>query len=147
MSKDSKKSEPKPPQVAVYFDARDAGYWYQIKSRFLKLGSRDLKMHLRTLGLGEMNFFQGLREIDYPLYDAQMNRVVDYAGALAGHRVGVSKSPSGNVILVTQETPDIFAEYKAKKPKAPKWIKSFVEELLPGDQADYFFHWLKIALV
>ena len=141
-----KKSDPKPPAVDIYFDARDSGYWYQIKSRFLKLGAKDIRMHLRTLGLRDDNYFTGLREIDWPLYDAQMHRVVDYAGALAGHRVGVKKNSSGTVILVTQETADLWEDYKGK-PKAPKWFKAFVQELLPDDQWLYFCHWLKIALV
>ena len=103
-----KHSDPKPPKVEVFFDARDSGYWYQIKSRFLKLGAKDIRMHLRTLGLRDDLYHSGLREIDYPLWDAQMHRIVDYAGPLAGHRVGVYKNSSGNTILVTHEPSEFW---------------------------------------
>lgn len=146
MADNAKKPQPKPPHVEIYFDTRDSGFWYQVKGRFLKLGSKDIRMHMRPLGLGELAFFDGIREIDWPMYDAQCNRQVDYAGALAGHRLGVKRNSSGKVILVTQETTDIWEAFKGR-PKSPRWFLSFVRELLPGDQWLYFCHWLKIALV
>lgn len=145
-SKQTLAKNDEPPKIeSLFFDSRDGGYWYEIKNRFFKLGTKDVRMHLRTRGLRDDIFHKGLRELDFPLWDAQMNRVVDYAGALAGHRVGVSRNSSGSVILVTQEVSDLWQDFKGK-PKAPKWFFQFVQELLPGDQWLYFCHWLKIAL-
>ena len=150
MADKTKPKTSKPPGVEVFFDGRDSGYFYRIKNRFLKLGARDLRMHLRTLGLREDYCpsewkAPGLREIDYPLWEAQMKRVVDYAGPLAGHRVGCFTYSSGRAILVTEEPSGIWDDLPAK-PKRPKWFCDFVEELLPGDQSLDFFHWLRIAL-
>jgi hypothetical protein len=140
----------KPPFVEIYFDSRDGSYWFKVNGRYLKLGTRDLRMHLRAShGLRDDIYTQtgngSLRETDFPLFDAQNNRVVDYAGALAGHRMGVHKNTSGNVFLVTQEPSGLW-DNLPKKPKAPKFFKSFVEELLAGDQWLHFCHWLRFAL-
>src|SRR5690242_13074063 len=99
-----------PPDIEIFYDARDGGYWYRINGRYLKLGTKDIRMHLRTLGLRDDIYHKGLRELDYPLWDAQMRRIVDYAGPLAGHRVGLKHNSSGNIILVTQEVADIWEQ-------------------------------------
>jgi len=146
----SKKSDPAPPKIPVYFDARDSSYWFEIAKRFVKLGTRDLRLHLRAAGLRDDIYIQtgkgSLREIDFPMYDAQLNRIVDYAGALAGHRIGNHKNSSGNVFLVTQEAAGIWEDLPKRSAK-PDFFFQFIEELLPGDQWLMFCHWLRVALV
>ena len=148
---DGNKKE-KPPFVEVHFDARDSSYWFNANGRFLKLGTRDLRLHLRAaFGLRDDIYVQtgkgSLREIDFPMYDSQMHRVVDYAGALAGHRMGIHKNSSGNVFLVTQEPSGLWDDLP-KKVKAPKFFKAFVMELLPDDdQWLHFCHWLRFGLL
>lgn len=144
MGKITKKETP--PDVEVFFDGRDCGYWFRIADRYLKLGAKDVRMHLRTQGLRDDLYWKGLREVDYPLWRAQMDRIIDYAGPLAGHRVGIFQNSSGRRFLVTDEPAQLWAECP-KRCKKPAWFLRFVEELLPGDQSNYFYHWLKIALV
>lgn len=139
------KAADQPPDVEVFFDGRDSGYFYRIKNRFVKLAKRDLQLHLRTLGLRDDIFWQSLREIDYPLWKAQTDRLIDYAGPLAGHRVGVHKNSSGRTFLVTEEAGGVWNDLP-KKSKRPKFVGDFLEELLPNDQWLSFCHWLRIAL-
>lgn len=95
----------KPPEIPIFCDARDMSYWFQVGGRFLKMGARDLKMHLAVkFGLRPDVYFKGIPEILWPLYEAQEKRIVDYAGPLAGHRVGAFKNSSGGIFLVTQQT-------------------------------------------
>ena len=135
----------KPPEVEIFFDARDGGYWYRVGDRYLKLGARDIKMHLRTLGLRDDNYFDGLPEDVWPMWNAQMKSLIDYAGPLAGHRVGVFKNSSGRCFLVTDE-PALWDDLP-KKVKEPRWFIRFIEALLPDGQHEFFCHWLRIALL
>lgn len=134
------------PDIPVFFDVRDSSYWYRIRKRFIKLGARDIKLHLRRSGLSEVEWIDGLRELDWPLWDAQTNKQVDYAGPLAGHRVGSFKCESGRVLLVTEEAPGLW-DPLPKKPKLPRWFIGFIKELLPDEQWLHFCHWLRFALV
>lgn len=141
----------KPPEIEVFFDVRDSGYWYRLNGRYLKLGSRDIRLHLRAShGLREDYCptewkAPNLREIDYPLWRSQEHAQIDYAGPLAGHRTGVFNN-GGHRLLVTEEPAALWADY-AKKPKRPTWFLQFVQELLPDDQWMHLLQWLRVALV
>ena len=146
-----KSSLPKPeplPDVEIFYDCRDKGYWYRTENRFLNLSSSDIKIHLKTKGFRENDYrkeFLNLDSLQYRLYVAQINDVVDYAGPLAGHRIGVYRTTGGKAILVTQEPPQIW-DALPKKPKKPDWFIDFLQELLPGDQWIFLAHWLRLAL-
>lgn len=138
------------PKVEVFCDARDTTYWYRVNGRYLRLGSRDLRMHLKAshgLKDTEWLFFEGggLRETDYPLWYAQNHSLIDYAGPLAGHRVGVFEM-GGRKFLVTEEPLQLWDDLP-KKITEPKLFLSFIQELL-GDQDQWLFfsHWLSFAL-
>lgn len=149
-------SEPKKkklPDVEVYCDARDISYWYKVGGRYLKLTSRDLRMHLRLdHGLQDNQwFFAGgdgnkpFRETEWPMVNAQKNWLIDYAGPLAGHRVGMF-GLGGRKFLVTEEPPELWADLP-KKTQKPKLFLSFIHELLAEqNQADYFLYWLHFAI-
>lgn len=133
------------PDIPVFFDVRDSSYWYHIRDRFIKLGSRDIKLHLRVRGLSEVEWIDGLRELDWPLWHAQEHKQIDYAGPLAGHRVGIFQSDSGRSLLVTEEAPGLWDD-PPKRPKLPRWFIGFIKELLPDEQWLFFCHWLRVAL-
>jgi len=140
----AKAKEDKPPtQVEVFFDSRDGAYWYKLHGRYVALKRTDLYMHLRAIGLRDDLFFDGQREIDWPLWRAQMERMVDYAGSLAGHRVGLFSDGSGRKSLVTDEACGVW-EKPAKG--EPKFFKAFILELLPEGQHEYFLTWLALGL-
>jgi len=146
MSKDAKADKPKPPEhVEVYFDSRDSGYWWKINGRFVKLKKSDIQMHFKAIGLRDDIYFDGMREIDWPLWNAQRKRLVDYAGELAGHRAGVFTDTGGRSYLVMNEAKGVF-EDMPKKPQTPNWFVQFVNALLLGDQSNYFLYWLAIGL-
>lgn len=142
----------KPPtHVQLYYDVRDSSYWYQLNGRFVCMARSDLMMQLAGLGLSKEIYFDGQREIDWPLWDAQNNRAVDYAGPLAGHKVGIFTDGSGRKYLVTEEPAGIFTDAtpkseKSKWPDEPQFFAEFIRQILPEEQHLYFCHWLAIAL-
>jgi hypothetical protein len=129
----------------VFFDARDGSYWFKPKERFLQLSSRSLSHHFHTRGLSKLGIPNlNIRQIDWPIYNAELNNVVDYAGPLAGHRNGLYKDPNGKVYLVTEEAKGVWDDLP--KTGEPEFFLEFVQELLPGDQWLYFCYWLSLAL-
>lgn len=137
--------ERKPPEVEVFYDVRDGQYWFRLSGRFVKLGSRDLTLHLKARGFSDLYYHEGLPETDWVRFNAQRNAQVDYAGQLAGHRCGVFTSSTGRRMLVTDEAAGVWDEMPAK-PKRPTWFFRFVQELLPGEQWLFFCHWLRVYL-
>jgi len=144
----SDKKSAKPPVIPdLYFDIRDESYWFKINGNFSPLKKSNIQMEFRTLGLRDDIYHDGLREIDWPLWNAMKNRRINYAGSLAGHRVGIFSDGSGRQYLVTDEARGVFDDLPAKKDIVePEFFMQFVTELLPGEQADYLFYWLAIAL-
>lgn len=139
------KTKGKPPEsVEVFYNTQDGSYLYQLGGEYVCLKLGDVRRHMRALGLREDIYFDGQRECDWPMYNAQVNRRVYYAGALGGHRVGTFKDGSNRVFLVTEEARGVFD----KLPKTitePVFFCAFLEELL-GEQADHFCYWLSLGL-
>jgi len=132
--------------VKVYFDVRDRAYWYRLNGRYVSLGSGDLEMHFRALGLSRNNWFESQRETEWPLYRSQVERMIDYAGPLAGHKVGIFQDGSNRKYLITEQAAGVFEEQSNNGVPMPKFFLAFVRELLPDDQSNYFCHWLATAL-
>jgi hypothetical protein len=125
----------------IYFDKNKSGYWLGMDDEtFLPLGSGDLDMHLRAHGFLRDSWTNGLRETEIPLYEAQKQRSVDYAGPLSGHDCGSFRTSANALVLVTQATRPI----KAKKGKFPHVEQMFGD--LFGEQLPYFLGWLKVAI-
>ena len=133
------------PPFELFFDSRGGGYFHRIQSRFVALGASDVRLHLLARGFSKDQYKDGLREIDWPLWNAQMNHLVDYAGGLAGHRVGLFRSTSGKAFLVTDEPPGVWDKIPEHF-KKPAWFLHFIQALLPEDQWLFVCHWLRIAL-
>jgi|KBSSwiStaDraftv2_1062776.scaffolds.fasta_scaffold02962_26 hypothetical protein len=136
-----------PEHIEVFMDTRDSSFWYRLKGRFVNLGQSQLKLHFRTLGLKDTRYFNGIQEIEWPFWNAMNTRLIDYAGSLAGHRSGTFRDGSGRLFLVTDEAGGVWDDLTPKKSSpVPPFFRAFVDELLPGDQANYFLHWLAIGL-
>jgi hypothetical protein len=130
----------------VYFDKRDTSYWVKLKDQYLQLGTRSIASHFIKRGLTK-DIIQGIgwRQCDFPYLDAEENHVVDYAGKLAGHRIGVHKDQNGKTSLVTDEAGlGVFDPLPATG--EPEFCREFIEELLPEDQWMHFCYWFSIAL-
>lgn len=138
------------PKVELYFDTRDGSYWYRLNGQFVSLKKSDLKLHLYTLGFSDQEYVVTgdgcLRKIDVPFYQAMNERLIHYAGSLAGHRVGIFKDGSGRCYLVTDEARGVF-DPLPKKVEQPEFFTEFVAELLPSGQCARFFYWLSQALL
>jgi hypothetical protein len=142
----AEKKAAKPPQIPdLYFDVRDESYWFKVNGTFSPLKKTNIQMEFRTLGLRDDIYHDGLRELDWPLWNAMKNKRINYAGPLAGHRVGTFHDTGGRNYLVTEEARGVFDDLP-KKFKDPEFFMEFASELLPDGQADYLFYWLAIAL-
>ncbi len=145
-------SEPKPStkpptHIEVFYDVRDGAYWYQLNGRYITLKKSELFMQItKKFNITHKgNPVENLSPLDWIVANSREHRQIDYAGGLAGHRIGLFKDGSGRQYLVTDEPRGVFDDLP-KKFDAPDFFMEFVTELLPGEQADYFFHWLAIAL-
>lgn len=145
MSNEKKEDQKPPEHIEVYFDVRDSGYWYRVNGRYVKLKKGDIQMHFKDKGLRDDRWFNNIREIDWPLWNSQMKRLVDYAGDLAGHRAGIFKDTGGRSYLVMNEARGVWEDFKKKLPE-PKWFLNFIQNLLPDEQHFYFCTWLAVAL-
>lgn len=134
-----------PDHIRVFFDIRDGSYLYRLNGRFAKLSESQLRRQFRALGLRDDKFFEHVSELEWPFLEAERSRMVDYSGPIAGHRAGLLKESSGLKYLITDEAAGVFDDLP-KQILKPELFIAFVTELLPGDQALYFFHWLTIAL-
>jgi hypothetical protein len=143
----TKKAQEK--KLELFFDHRDSSYLLKISGRYVSLKKSDLFMHLRVMGFRDDVFIScgegSLRELDHVLYMTQQKQMIDYAGSLAGHRVGVFGDGSNRRFLVTDECSGVWADLQPKPPQ-PKLFIEAVQELLPGGQWTYFCHWLAVAL-
>lgn len=130
------------PLPDVYFDNRTGSYWLKINpGKFINLDSRSVKLHFMRAGFrcDEENK-DGLKSGDNLLVVAQIERNVDYAGPLAGHKVGSFKTSADNSFLVTQEVRQIVG-----KEGDCEWIEKFFGQLFGVEQLPYVLCWLKFA--
>lgn len=131
---------PKLPEI--YFDNRGGSYWLKLQcNRFLNLDSRNVKLHLQRGGFEvDRELDTGMKAGDNALVVTQIDRFVDYAGPLSGHKTGLFTAAGGRRVLVTSETEPVKP---AKKAHAP-FLEQFIGELF-GDQSHFALYWLKLA--
>lgn len=123
-----------------------SGYWIRASSRFLPVNKGDLSnlllLHQMTKGIDSE---QGLTVLDTIRTRCMTEQFVDYAGPLAGHRVGLFATTDGRQILVTSEPATVF-DGPGKKGSID-FIRRYLEELLQGDdQLEWCLCWLKCAV-
>lgn len=131
----------------VYYDNRGGSYWWKLnENRFLNLSSGDVKNHLKRKGMHtDIKDDCGLSDGDRVLSTAQIERHVDYAGPLAGHKAGYFDAPGGVRVLVTQSC---RPAQPGKSLKCPAWEK-FLGQLIghTAPQMEIFLGWIKSAYV
>lgn len=131
----------------IYFDAGGKGYWLSLPSRrFLCLEKKDVGVHLIHAGLDTSQQSGPLGVLDRAFLISRLERAVDYAGPLAGHRIGPFVTSSGNRILVTSEArEEVFKPAaQCKKMEAPR-LEQFLHELFGPEQVGSVLLWLKLA--
>jgi hypothetical protein len=102
-------------------------------------------LHLRGAGLyGGNTDDDELNQVEEVLLESMRERFVDYAGPLAGYRVGLFTSGAGRRVLVTTEAnPSVF-DVPTGRVKFPN-LERFMDELFGADQLPYILGWLKYA--
>jgi len=132
----------------VFYDVRDGSYLTFLNGRYIGMKINDLKMRFRAMGLRDDLYVKtklgSLPETHYPFHQAQDERMIDFAGAIAGRRVGVFRDSVGKMLLVTDEAAGVWQPLV--KSAKPEFFPDFARELLGYDQAEYFFYWLAIAV-
>jgi hypothetical protein len=131
-------------ELQLFYDIRDGSYISLLNGRYVGMNKADIQLRFKAQGLRDDFYIPtklgSLREIDFPFHEAQDHRMIDYAGPIAGRRVGVFEDSAKRKFLVTDEPAGVWAPLIPKA--APKFFPAFIEELLPGDQADAFCFWL-----
>lgn len=119
----------------------ESGFWIRSGGRFLPIKEGHLEdvCRMRDLTVPEkcgLSQFRTLRT------RAVLENFVDYAGPLAGHRVGLFQTTDGRKILVTSEPAEVFDPPGKRAPC--EFIDRFLGELLgEGEQAATALAWLK----
>jgi hypothetical protein len=130
----------------VYYDANTGSWWLRVsKSRFIDVGLSELRLHLRKAGLFAGKSDDGLNDVEKLITTAQIERHVDYAGPLAGHRAGVFTMSSGRRCLITSE-PNAAVFEKAEGPTGCPFIENFIDRLFGPEQMRYALLWLHFAV-
>ena len=106
--KPKKPTGPLRPELQLYYDIRDGSYVSKLNGRFVTMNKADLQIRFKALGLRDDNYVQtkdcgSLREIDFPFYSAQNERMIDFAGPVAGRRTGIFEDSAKRKFLVTDE--------------------------------------------
>lgn len=128
----------------IYFESRTGKYWLRYPDgAYVQFDSGNIDLHLRSHGLSTGKTYDGeLNGCERARLTAQRERMVVYAGPLAGYEVGLHTLASGDKILVTKGRrvwPD--------NPKSdPAFVVEFEEELLGREQSMRLHLWRKYAL-
>jgi hypothetical protein len=130
-----------PAVPPLFFDTAAGNYWLEHSGRFLQLDSGKVKRHLRRSGLSPDNYGRdNLSEVERALTLAELERAVDYAGPLAGHKPGFFETDGGKRVLVT-----CTVRQPAAKAGKFKSFEQFTDGLLGSEQQLRLYCWLKVA--
>ena len=139
---------PLKPELQLFYDIRDGSYVSLLNGRYVGMNKADLQMRFKAIGLRDDIYIPtklgSLRQIDYPFYAGQNDRMIDFAGPVAGRRVGLFEDSAKRKFLVTDEAAGVWTPLIKKA--EPQFFVPFVEELLAGDQADAFCFWMSESL-
>lgn len=144
-------SKPIPPMSKklppIYFDKRKSDYWFKHPAGpFLNLDGRAVKLQLMGLGhyLDGENADTGLKDGDKILVDTMNENAVDYAGPLAGHKIGIVKTMDGRRCLVTTECKPIEPR-KGKFNRLEEFLNGLFSDPDHPEQLTVALLWLKMA--
>lgn len=124
----------------LYFDSRTGSYWMKLADRYLLLDTAQARLHLRKAGLFSGRVDDGLNECERAFIAAQIDRHIDYAGALAGCPIGPMMTDAGFRILVTTG-----ARLPESKRGAAENLDKYFSELFGDEQSVVALAWLKVA--
>jgi hypothetical protein len=129
----------------IFYDGRNGDYWLSLDGRFLRLSEKDVKLHFLNAGCRwAREDARGMTDGQRVLVGAQINRYVDYAGSLGGHKVGSFTTPGGKHVLVTQAPNHHWP--KPGKKDGCEFIERFMATLFSTtEQTERFLFWLRVS--
>jgi len=133
--------EAEKPMGDIYFHVQTEKYVFQSAGgRFLSLGSSDTKLHLQEGGMFVSEVGDnGLKHGERALLRAQIDRPVDYVGALAGHKIGPMSFGGKNFLITSQPQPTL-----AGPGESPN-IERYMTEMFGAEQTTMVLLWLKFS--
>ncbi|MFZ9080329.1 MAG: primase-helicase family protein [Alphaproteobacteria bacterium] len=133
------KSEPELPDYDSYYDCTNKGFLVKNnRGEWIPATEAHVKRELRKIGYrNRVQDGENISQVDEKLSEIHLERDVKFAGAVAGHKVGLIEDKSGR-ILVTNG-PEIIEPVKGSWPT----IKEYMTSLF-GAQIDYVFGWLQV---
>ena len=130
------------PLPELYYDGFTQNYWRQNDhGGWQKINDKSFDMELRAQGFSVENESSApLSELEQAKHGIQLKQDVAFAGPVAGYKGGFHEIVKQRVLVTG--SPTIIT------PKVGEWptLKRFFEGLL-GDQVNYFYGWIKLALV
>ena len=134
-----------PLPVEAYYDSQRGCYWIRnSRGGWVSLTETALRRYLKANGFSAAVGDQLLiSPLDEALLFIQQTRDVDYAGPLAGFKIGVH-DVQGRRILVT-ESPALIEPAPGPWPLLGKLIENLLLDDL-CDQRPYLYGWLKVAI-
>jgi hypothetical protein len=151
----------------VYYETSTKEFWFETGGEWAPIKKSELKSwHFTDLGLRDRPFWKfpgvtNFKELDWPLWNAQTNNKVKFAGSIAGHRKGIHVQGTARYLVTDECYPEIWTlaqqlrDGKLPKLPEPKWFIERCDELLPVvklgaeetiDQAEWFKFWFGIGL-
>jgi hypothetical protein len=124
----------------IYYDHRAQTYWFKPEGNFwIKQRLEDVKRKLGLIGFSSAHKSGKPSEVDFRVQNIVENQSVEFAGPLAGHRMGFYQE-FGQRLLVTS-SPAIIEPQPGECPT----INKILSGLLGEEQLPFFLSWLKIA--
>ena len=137
------KPQEEPTIPPLYYSLGSKTYHLELPSKdYLHLDKESAGLHLKRAGGEFMTRAKFITAIDDAFCVAQIERSVNYAGRLSGHRRGLATLASGARVLITSE---------ANTPVAKKgeWmnLQNYLLQLTRGDKRQYqaVIGWLALA--
>jgi hypothetical protein len=133
---------PIPSAPPAYYYVVTKGYWLPtVSGRYIELFRSDLEDHLVAAGLSpQAAKGQWLSPVDRCILNIQQHWSVDFAGPLAGHRMGFVQMGQTRCLITSEP---VFV-----KPQEGSWslLQGILERMLGAEQLVYLLAWIKLTL-
>jgi hypothetical protein len=98
----------------VYYETSTKEFWFEVGGEWAPIKKSELKAwHFTDLGLRDKAFWKApgvsnFKELDWPLWNAQTNNKVKFAGSIAGHRKGLHVQGVSKFLVTDECYPEVW---------------------------------------